>query len=150
MEIEILPKIHSVTSLNAHLILRRDDNVLFLLRKNTGYCDGFYGVVSGHVENDESAVTAMVREAKEEAGIVIEPEALRVVHMMHRRTNRYNMDIFFECSNWEGEINNQEPHKCASLDFLSPDNLPINVLEFIKDALHSISKNEFYSEKGWN
>ncbi len=57
-----------------YLILKREEETLLLLRQNTGYMDGFYGLVSGHVENDESAVTAMIREAHEESGITIKEE----------------------------------------------------------------------------
>ena len=54
-----------------HLILVQDSKVLLLRRYNTGYEDGNYGVVAGHLERDEEIVAAMVREAREEAGIEI-------------------------------------------------------------------------------
>jgi 8-oxo-dGTP pyrophosphatase MutT (NUDIX family) len=143
-------KRRSEAYVNAYLVLRKENKVLLHLRKNTGYCDGFYGLVAGHVESDEPASVALAREAKEEAGIELDPLALRAVHIMHRKTDRVNIDIFFECSKCQGTVVNQEPSKCASLDFAPLADLPKNTIGYIKDALEAISANEFYSEHGWN
>ena len=82
-------------SLNAYLILRREKQILLHLRKNTGYCDGQYGLVAEHVEANESATAAMMREAREEAGIELDPSALRVVHTMHRQNKSFKRRYFF-------------------------------------------------------
>lgn len=142
-------KKRSGASVNAYLVLRKESEVLLHLRKNTGYCDGYYGLVSGHIEDEEPATAALIREAQEEAGIQLDPSHLRVAHVMHRKTNRLNIDIFFECNYWQGNIVNKEPEKCASLDFCPIDNLPSNTIDYIKDALQAISANKFYSEAGW-
>lgn len=136
-------------SVNAYLVLRKGDDVLLSLRENTGYCDGYYSLVAGHVEDGEGATTAMVREAYEEAGILIEPSALKVVHVMHRQSNRFNIDLFFECSDWQGNITNKEIEKCASLSFFRMECLPTNTIEYIRDALQAIVSQKFYSEQGW-
>lgn len=131
------------------LVLKTKDKILLQLRSNTGYCDGFYSLVAGHVEDNESATAAIIREAQEEIGILLDPSNIEVIHVMHRKTNRFNMDIFFECTHWQGDILNKEPEKCASLDFFYLNQLPINTIDYIKDALNAISTNEFYSEAGW-
>ena len=38
-----------------------------MLRQNTGFMDGFYGLPSGHVELYETPVGAIIREAQEES-----------------------------------------------------------------------------------
>ncbi len=68
-----------------HLFLLAGDRVLLSLRHNTGYADGLWGVVAGHLDGDESVVAAMAREAREEAGIVLALNDLVVVGIMHRR-----------------------------------------------------------------
>jgi 8-oxo-dGTP diphosphatase len=150
MTIPATPKKQRIgASLNVYLILRKGSEVLLHLRKNTGYCDGFYGLVSGHVEEGESAVAAMIREAEEEAGIQIAPHHLKMVHAMHRQTNRNNLDLFFECTEWKGPIINQEADKCASLDFFPAQTLPSNTIDYIADAIKAAPAGHFYSEQGW-
>jgi 8-oxo-dGTP diphosphatase len=73
-------KKRSEAVVNTYLLLRKEKKILLSLRKNTGY----YGLVSGHVEDQESASSAMIREAKEEVNI-IRSESLKVVHLMHRK-----------------------------------------------------------------
>lgn len=47
-------------------MVERDQRILLQLRINTGYCDGMWGCVAGHVEEGESASGAMIREARVE------------------------------------------------------------------------------------
>ncbi len=143
-------KTRSSAVINVYLVLRQMDYVLCSLRHNTGYCDGWYGLISGHVEEEESATCAIIREAKEEADIEILPAQIKPVHIMHRKTDRYNIDIFFECYSWSGTLKNQEPHKCASLDFLASNKLPSNIIPYIQKTIKAILYKEAYSEEGWS
>ncbi len=137
-------------NVNAYLILKQGNKILLHLRKNTGYCDGMWSLVAGHVENGESATVAMIREAYEEIGIKLSHDQIKVVHVMHRQTNRLNVDIFFDCSSWEGIIKNCEPEKCERLDFFSLENLPPNMVDYNVIALKAALNKEFYSEQGWD
>lgn len=145
----MLIKKRAGASVNAYLILKQGNKILFQLRKNTGYCDGMWSLVAGHVENGESATVAMIRETYEEIGIKLSPNQIKGVHVMHRQTNRLNVDIFFDCPSWEGLIKNCEPEKCERLEFFSLENLPTNIVDYNASALKSILDGEFYSEKGW-
>jgi len=81
-----LKKRSPTTFVCVYLILKRGDQMCLLLRKNTGYYDGYYGLIAGHVEEGESAVAGMIREAYEEAGIELIASQINVVHVMHRNT----------------------------------------------------------------
>lgn len=138
----------SGASVNAYLVLRRGDEVLMALRKNTGYCDGLWSLVAGHVEDGEAASEGMAREAREEIGI--EVGELRCIHIMHRRTDRLNVDVFFECWQWSGTIENKEPEKCGGLRFFKLDDLPEDAVEYNILAVKWGLNGQFYSELGWS
>jgi 8-oxo-dGTP diphosphatase len=146
---ETVSKKRSGAVLNVYLFLRQDAAVLLSLRNNTGYCDGLYGLISGHVEDGESATAAMIREAYEETGIQILSSLIKPVHIMHRKTDRINLDIFYECRSWTGTLSNRESQKCSSLDFFPIDLLPSNTIPYIKAALEASSQGTIYSEEGW-
>ena len=133
-----------------YLVLRKDGQVLLLRRANTGYQDGKYGLVAGHLEGDELATAAMVREAKEEAGIIVSSEALRFVHVAHRlgrgQPGQERLDIFFEATKWHGEVVNAEPEKCDDLSWFDVDALPENMLPFVRRVLTDIAGSVAYSE----
>jgi 8-oxo-dGTP diphosphatase len=133
-----------------HLFLLRGGEVLLLRRANTGYEDGNYSVIAGHLDGGELAVQAMIREAREEAGIAIRPEALTPVGVMHRRsTTDERIDFFFACEQWEGEIVNAEPHKCDELAFYDLDRLPPNVIPYVRRALENYRSGRWFDEYGW-
>ena len=47
-----------------HLFLVQDGRILLLRRYNTGYEDGNYSVVAGHIDGGEKLKSAMVREGQ--------------------------------------------------------------------------------------
>lgn len=135
--------------LSVYLVLRNHNQVLLALRKNTGFFDHYYCFVAGHVEDDETAREALVREVKEEIGIDILIEDLELKNVMHRKTDRNNIDLFFECSKWSGEIENKEPEKCEHIQFFSIYSLPENIIPYIKNSLDAVMNNHAYLEEGW-
>ena len=49
----------------SHLFLMKDHEMLFLRRFNTGYEDGKYSMVAGHVDKGETFTQCIIREAEE-------------------------------------------------------------------------------------
>ncbi|MFH9663559.1 NUDIX domain-containing protein [Streptomyces sp. NPDC017248] len=67
------------------LVLERAGAVCPAERRGTGYADGMLNLPSGKLDEGEDIYTALIREAREETGIVIERDALRIVHVTHYR-----------------------------------------------------------------
>ena len=133
----------------SHLILLKDDKVLLSRRFNTGWGDGNYSVVAGHLDGNETFLQAMIREAKEEAGIEINEKDLQVVHVMHRKTDHERIDFFIKADKWKGTPRIMEANKCDDIRWFEIDNLPENTVPYVKQAIEMIRNNIFYSEHGW-
>ncbi|HEX4774253.1 MAG TPA: NUDIX domain-containing protein [Candidatus Saccharimonadales bacterium] len=135
-----------------NIILRREDGkVLFLLRQNTDWMDGFHGLPSGHVEEGENFRQAACREIKEEVGIDLEPDQLQHRLTFHQVDDRggTRVGIYFEAAGWEGEPYNAEPDKHGDLAWFDPDNLPDSVIATTRLKLDQIKQGNPYIEYGW-
>jgi len=133
-----------------HLFLIRDGKILLLRRFNTGYEDGKYSVVAGHLNGDEEVKAAAIREAREEVGIEISARDLQVVGVMHRKSNDERVDFFLTAASWAGEIVNQEPDKCDQLAWFNVDDLPENVVPYVRRALDNYRQGNWFDSFGWS
>ena len=132
-----------------HLLLLRDGAVLLLRRANTGYEDGNYSVIAGHLDGNETASQAMAREAAEEAGIIVAALDLQFVHVMHRKQTTEadeRIDLFFAATRWQGEPEIREPEKCSELRWVALDALPPNVIPYVRAALEHYQQHRAYTE----
>lgn len=134
---------------SVYLLFVKDGKILLLRRANTGYEDGNYGLVAGHLDEHEPLTQAAIREAKEESGAIISPADLELKVVMHRKGQDGRMDFFFEVKKWQGKITNTEPKKCSDLSWFSLNNLPPNTIPYIKEAITCYQKGIAYSEFGW-
>lgn len=135
------------------VLLIKDDKVLLMRRFNTGWADGDYTLLSGHIDEGESATAAAIRETREEIGVHITPKNISFAHILHRRNNqdgRVYMDFFFVVETWEGEPTICEKNKCDDLQWFKLTDLPLNVVPFVKDVIIAYAKSEPFSEVGWN
>lgn len=137
----------------AHLMFIKDDQILLMRRFNTGYGDGQYALPAGHVEQGETATQAMIREASEEIGINLSPENLKVIHVMHRKSEpskQERVDFYFE-ANFDGiEPSNMEEDKCDELKWFALSDLPSSLIPCLKLAIENYQNKITYSEVGWD
>ncbi len=120
---------------DVHLILRRDDGrVLLARRSGTGYADGLLNAPSGHVEDGEDVREAVIREAYEEVGVVVDPDDIRVALVMQHRApdEGPRTGWFFEARRWTGDPVNREPGKCAGIDWYPLDALPADMVAYCR------------------
>lgn len=132
-----------------YLILKRNNAIILGRRQNSGYYDGWYSLPAGHVEATELPVSALVREVKEEIGIDLNPEDIRLTHTMYRTAHDETgdrSDYFFTVEKWNEEPKIMEPDKCDDLNWFPINQLPEKTVHYIKDVIQKIEKGIQYSE----
>lgn len=136
------------TRVAVYLVLKHEGKILLALRQNTGYADGLYSLVSGHLEDNETIKQSMAREACEEVGIIIDPVDLEIVHVVQHKSNKHYINFYCTCTKWQGTPINCEPDKCSDVSFFPIDNLPPNTLDSVVKALCHINYGSYFSEYG--
>lgn len=114
---------------------REDGKMLFLLRQNTGYEDGHYGLPGGHVDPGETIVQAAIREIEEEVGVYVTAENLTLVQQHVRLGGAPYLNSLYICSEWEGEPFNSEPNVCAHLKWATVDGLDAPLMSHLAHSL---------------
>ena len=132
-----------------HLLLVEDGRILLLRRFNTGYEDGNYSLVAGHIDGREELKVAMIREAREEAGIELTPSNLSVVGVMHVMTDKEYISFSLEAVEWSGQVVNAEPDKCDELSWYDLDNLPENTIPYVQRAIENYRTEMWFDSHGW-
>ncbi|HWU10115.1 MAG TPA: NUDIX domain-containing protein, partial [Streptomyces sp.] len=123
---------------DVHLILRRGSDVLLARRAGTGYADGLLHAPSGHAEDGEDVLAAMIRETAEEIGVELAPDELRVALVMQHRGpgGSPRMGWFFEADHDPARPpRNAEPDKCSELDWYPLDALPDDMVAYCREGL---------------
>ena len=109
------------------------EEVLLQLRQGTGYMDGHWALLAGHVEAGESVFEAACREAAEEAGVAVEPGDLDPLTGMHRTLRgggpvEQRADFFFAARRWRGVPVVTEVGKTVDMGWFALDALPTPVV----------------------
>lgn len=134
---------------SVYLLYIRDKKILLLRRKNAVYQNGNYVLPAGHVDEGETIPSALIREAKEEVGLSLTHQNIKLVHIMHRKEKDERMDFFFLGEDITQEPRNTEPHKCDDVRWFPLDTLPSNTIPFIRQAINQYLQKSYYSEIGW-
>jgi 8-oxo-dGTP diphosphatase len=132
-------------------ILQKNNQLLFLLRKNTPFFSDHYGLIGGKVEDNESITDALIRELYEEINITVTKDDMHFVHCLSFKNehNKAILAMVFTINHWHGDIINKEPDKCAELAWFASDNLPKNIIPRHSHIIHMIQCGVPYSESGW-
>lgn len=87
-----------------NIFLLKPGSVLLLRRSNTGFEDGNYGAIGGHLESGETIIQAATRECREEIGVDIDPDDLKVIGVCHYTSPQGDgIDFFLSAHRWKGK-----------------------------------------------
>ncbi|GHB54911.1 hypothetical protein GCM10010377_52640 [Streptomyces viridiviolaceus] len=139
--------------IGVHLYLERPDGtvLLGLRHPDSQFAPSTWHVLAGHCEQ-ESAITCLIREAHEEAGLRIRPQDVELVHVVHlidRAGDQPRMGLFFRAQTWAGEPELRKPGKCTQWKFWNPGALPDDLVPCTRVVFESIRAGRLYSETGW-
>lgn len=128
------------------LWLIRNNNVLLLSRIRDA--QETWGVITGKLEECESIPQAAVREAYEEAGVMVKTEDIVFKHVVvdQLRTGVKMIGFHFMASHWEGEPYNKEPEEHIHMQWFSLDALPATFLKVHQQVAQKIRENSNYSD----
>ena len=132
-----------------YMLLLKDGKVFLSRRLNSGWEDGKYSLVGGHLDGGESATSAAAREIREETGAFVKEEDLKFVNITHSITNDERIHISFLVEKWDGEISNNEPEKASEIGWFDLDILPEDITDISRSIIEWYKKGQKYTEFGW-
>ncbi|WP_327378785.1 NUDIX domain-containing protein (plasmid) [Streptomyces sp. NBC_01216] len=142
-----------LNGVGVHLHLEDDEGrvLLGLRHPDSAYAGNTWHYLAGKCEQ-ESAVACLVREAREEAGLVIEPEDVDLAHVVHvvdSPDGQPLMQLVFRARRWKGEPKVLEGDKCLTWQWFPNHELPERLVPYTRTALAGIAEGRIYSQLGW-
>ncbi len=132
------------------LLLENSDSIIIAQRADVAFAPNSYGLIGGRVELDECASSAVVRKAREEAGITVNPAHIFLAHTIHRKSSETPIIIlFFKIARWQGAPYNRADHKYRQIHWCNLSALPSNLMAAHRQALDLIARGVAYSEHDW-
>ncbi|MEV7771944.1 NUDIX domain-containing protein [Kitasatospora sp. NPDC086791] len=142
------PATESMTLLVAAVIVHDlESRRVVLLRRGpkAKFAQGRWDLPVGKSEPGEPITGTAVRELREETGLVVAPEDLRLAHVIHgaRGVEAPNgfLTVVFAAHRWSGELVNGEPAKHAEVAWVDVDGVPEEFVSTTKEALVSYLDN---------
>jgi ADP-ribose pyrophosphatase YjhB (NUDIX family) len=131
-------------TLKASLLLENNKKLLFL--EQTSQNGGRYSLIGGKVETKEFAISTLVREAFEEAGIEIQESNLRLVHVLQEQKNKKTQIVlYFKAKRWTGDLKSTELKKFKEIGWFSYLNLPENLNPITRRVIERVYEGESFT-----
>ena len=120
------------------MIIMDNNKILLQKRKGTKLWPGYYALPAGHIDQGENQYEALIREAKEELDIEINPKGIINSYVVLRR-NYFEIDekilepyidYYFEISKYNGLPKIVEKDKCEELIWADINNLPYPFINY--------------------
>jgi 8-oxo-dGTP pyrophosphatase MutT (NUDIX family) len=105
------------------------------------FAPGQWDLPAGKSEPGEPVTATAVRELREETGLSVRPESLRVAHLVHsawgvEAPNGF-LTIVFVTHEWTGQLQNLEPAKHAQTCWIDTQAIPAEFVDTNATALRS-------------
>lgn len=153
------PAVGAMTLLAAAVIVHDlDQGRIVLLQRGEGakYGQGLWDLPIGKADPGEPVTATAVRELREETGLVVRAEALRLAHVVHgawgvESPNGF-LTVVFVAHEWEGEPENREPGKHTRVCWTPLDDLPADFVPSIGVALRAYLAGgpPALTQRGWD
>jgi len=128
-----------------HMIICKDNKILVQKRKGSKLWPGYYALPAGHIDKGENQYDALIREAQEELGIVINlKKTINSYVVLRRNYFKINgkvlepyIDYYFEIEEYEGIPKIIEEDRCDELIWVDINNLPEPFINYEGDFLEN-------------
>lgn len=121
----------------AQVIFIRDEQVLLGFRQNTVLYDQVWSFPAGRVESGECPKESAFRESREE--VAVRPKKLDFL-IEFADPNVDLQHYVYVCHDWQGEIENAEPHLCREVCWFDIENLPSNCIPTVYTVIVELKK----------
>ncbi len=119
------------------------------------FAPGMWDLPVGKSEPGQPVTDTAVRELREETGLIVKPESLRVAHIIHgawgvEAPNGF-LTVVFVTHAWTGQPENREPAKHARVCWVDTHALPEEFVPSTGSALHSyLTGGPKVTLRGWH
>lgn len=136
-----------------HLYLQDTDGrvLLGLRHPDSAYAGDRWHALAGHCER-EDAVSCLIRETREESGLLLDREGIDLVHLVHSQDSPAaspRVQLFFRARSWSGVPQVREPDRCVEWRWFDPKDLPDTTVPYTRQAVEAIQAGLPYSDRGW-
>jgi ADP-ribose pyrophosphatase YjhB (NUDIX family) len=138
-EVSCGPRLMVMLAVSVIVHDRANKRVVLLRRGNKkAFAPGMWSLPSGKGAPGEPITRTAVRELREETGLEVKPQALRLAHVTHSPEAPEGFVVLvFAADEWEGEPINAEPSKHSAVAWVDTDDLPN---DFVPSTLHALER----------